>query len=119
MLRLPERFKGIGLDTVTSTGMAFYLIPWGDLHYVGPWDSPSDGRREDFRATDQEIDAILNELALMFPTFGLSRKDVVFSWAGARPRTAQEGQPLGSMEVLEHDLTNRECRTSSCSPAAC
>lgn len=107
VLRLPERFRGIGLDTVTSTGMAFYLIPWGDLHYVGPWDSPSDGRREDFRATGQEIDALLNELALLFPDLGLSRKDVVFSWAGARPRTARDGHPLGTMEVMEHDLTEK------------
>lgn len=106
VVRLPERFRGIGLDTVTSTGMAFYLIPWGDLHYIGPWDSPADGRRENFRATEAEIDAILNEMSLLFPQIGLSRKDVLFSWAGARPRTAKEGHPLGSMEVMEHDLTD-------------
>lgn len=107
VVRLPERFCGIGLDTVTSTGMAFYLIPWGDLHYIGPWDSPADGRRESFRATEEEIGAILNEMSLLFPEIDLTRKDVAYSWAGARPRTAKEGYPLGSMEVMEHDLTDR------------
>ncbi|MDR0810448.1 MAG: FAD-dependent oxidoreductase [Gemmobacter sp.] len=106
-VRLPERFRGIGFDTVTSTGMAFYLIPWGDLHYIGPWDTPATGTRENFRASGDEIDAILNEMSLLFPEIGLTRKDVLYSWAGARPRTAREGQILGSMEVMEHDLTHQ------------
>lgn len=106
--RLPERLRGIGFETVTSTGMAFYLIPWGDLHYIGPWDSPATGARENFRATPEEIDAILRELALLMPGIALKREDVLYSWAGARPRTAREGQILGSMEVMEHDLTDRE-----------
>lgn len=105
--RLPEQFRGIGFDTVTSTGMAFYLIPWGDLHYIGPWDTPATGLRENFRAAGDEIDAILQEMSLLFPDIGLSRKDVLYSWAGARPRTAREGQILGSMETMEHDLTDQ------------
>lgn len=107
VVRLPERFRGIGFDTVTSTGMAFYLIPWGDLHYVGPWDTPADGARDNFRATSDEIDAILNEISLLFPELGLTRTNVLYSWSGVRPRTARDGHPLGTMEVEEHDLTER------------
>lgn len=104
--RLPDQFRGMGFDTVTSTGMAFYLIPWGDLHYIGPWDSPATGTPEEFRATDAEIDALVNEMALLFPGVGLRREDVLYSWAGARPRTGSD-DPLGSDAVMEHDLTDR------------
>lgn len=107
VVRLPERFRGIGFDTVTSTGMAFYLIPWGDLHYIGPWDSAADGARENFHGTQDEIDAILHEVSMLFPELGLTRKDVLYSWAGVRPRTARDGHPLGTMEVEEHDLTDQ------------
>lgn len=107
VVRLPERLRGIGFDTVTSTGMAFYLIPWGDLHYVGPWDSAAEGTRDNFRGTPDEIEAILNELHMLFPDFNLTKKDVLYSWAGVRPRTARSGHPLGTMEVEEHDLTDQ------------
>lgn len=40
VLRLPESLRGIGFETVTSAGAPFYLIPWGELHYVGPWIPP-------------------------------------------------------------------------------
>lgn len=104
---LPGQFRGVGFDTVTSTGMAFYIIPWGDLHYIGPWDSPATGSPEEFRATEEEVAAILNEMALLFPGVKLARKDVIYSWAGARPRSADLTNPLGSMAVMEHDLTSK------------
>lgn len=105
--RLPAQFRGMGFDTVTSTGMAFYLIPWGDLHYIGPWDTPASGRPEDFRASEAEIEAILNEMQLLFPGVGLTREDVLYSWAGARPRSGHPSDPLGSMLVEDHDLTEK------------
>ncbi|OCC05367.1 FAD-dependent oxidoreductase [Labrys sp. WJW] len=105
VVKLPDHLRGIGFDTVTSTGMAFYFIPWNDLHYIGPWDSPADGERKNFRATEGDIDAILREINMLFPNMKLAREDVLYSWAGVRPRTADGNDPLGSMEVREHDLS--------------
>jgi glycerol-3-phosphate dehydrogenase len=105
-LRLPETLRGIGLETVTAAGAPFYLIPWGELHYVGPWDSASDGRPEGFRATEAEITAILDQLRQLFPGLSLSRDDVLYSWAGVRPRSLARDGKNSAPAVREHDLTD-------------
>ncbi|MFK0332724.1 FAD-dependent oxidoreductase [Rhizobium sp. NPDC090275] len=105
-LRLPKALAGMGFETVTPSGSPFYLIPWGDLHYVGPWDSKSDGNPEGFRANDAEISAILDQLGRFFPGFGLSRSDVLYSWAGVRPRSLGVDGKNASSSVREHDLSD-------------
>jgi len=106
VLRLPESLRGIGFETVTAAGAPFYLIPWGELHYVGPWDSASDGRPEGFRATEADIAAILKQLGRLFPGFELTREDVLYSWAGVRPRSLARDGNGSTPAVQEHDLTD-------------
>ena len=105
-LRLPEALRGIGFETVTAAGAPFYLIPWGDIHYVGPWDSASKGEAEGFRATEAEIAAILDQLKQLFPELSLSRDDVLYSWAGVRPRSLARDGKHPTPAVREHDLTS-------------
>lgn len=107
VVRLPPEYQGYGFETIMQDGAPFYVIPWGDLHYLGPKDSVSDGSPEGFRAGETEIVAILAEANVLFPALRLTRRDVLYSWAGVRPRTAAPGQRFGSMEVREHDLTDR------------
>jgi glycerol-3-phosphate dehydrogenase len=107
VVRLPAEYRGYGLETIMRDGSPFYVIPWGDLHYVGPKDSPGDGSPEGFRAAEDEIAAILAETNAAFPALKLQRGDVLYSWAGVRPRTAAAGERLGGMNVREHDLTER------------
>ncbi len=106
VVRLPETLRGIGFETVTAAGAPFYLIPWGELHYVGPWDSASDGRPEGFRPTETEILAILDQLGRLFPGFGLKREDVLYAWAGVRPRSLGQDGESSAPAVREHDLTD-------------
>lgn len=106
VVRLPESLRGIGFETVTAAGAPFYLIPWGALHYAGPWDSASDGRPEGFRASEAEIAAILDQLGRLFPGFGLRREDVLYSWAGVRPRSLARDGKGPAPAVREHDLTD-------------
>ena len=106
VLRLPPHMRGFGIETVTDSGAPFYLIPWGDLHYVGPWNSPSDGRPEGFRASEEEIAAILMQLGRMFPELPLDRDQVLYSWAGVRPRSLSPDGSGPSAAVMEHDLTS-------------
>ena len=105
VLRLPESLRGIGFETVTAAGAPFYLIPWGELHYVGPWDSASDGRPEGFRASEAEIAAILDQLGRLFPGLSPRREDVLYSWAGVRPRSLAGDGEGSAPAVREHDLT--------------
>ncbi|MCX8282048.1 FAD-dependent oxidoreductase [Phyllobacterium sp. 0TCS1.6C] len=106
VVRLPESLRGFGFETVTAAGAPFYLIPWGELHYVGPWDAVSDGRPEGFRATEAEISAILDQLGRLFPGFGLNREDVLYAWAGVRPRSLARDGRSSAPTVREHDLTD-------------
>ncbi|MGF9694279.1 FAD-dependent oxidoreductase [Rhizobium sp. 0TCS1.26] len=106
VVRLPSNLRGIGFETVTAAGAPFYLIPWGDLHYVGPWDCPADGSPEGFRATEAEISAILDQLSRLFPEIRLDRQDVLYSWAGVRPRSLSKDGRGSSSSVREHDLTS-------------
>jgi glycerol-3-phosphate dehydrogenase len=106
VVRLPESLSGIGFETVTAAGAPFYLIPWGELHYVGPWDSISDGKPAGFRATEEEIAAILGQLDRLFPGLGLGREHVLYAWAGVRPRSLCGDGKGSSPAVREHDLTD-------------
>ncbi|MBP0583092.1 FAD-dependent oxidoreductase [Labrys sp. LIt4] len=106
VVRLPQRLRGIGFETVTVAGAPFYLIPWGELHYAGPWDSPSGGGPDGFRATEAEIAAILAQIGRLFPGFGLRREDVLYAWAGVRPRSLASDGKSSSAAVREHDLTD-------------
>ncbi|RWB69979.1 FAD-dependent oxidoreductase [Mesorhizobium sp.] len=105
LVQLPPEMKGMGMETVTARGAPFYMMPWGDMHYMGPADAPADAATTEFRATDAEILEILKEANRLFPTLHLGPEDVLYSWAGVRPRTASMGKPFGSLEVREHDLT--------------
>ena len=107
LVRLPSGMRGLGMETVTARGTPFYLMPWGEFHYLGPADSPSDAVLDGFRVTDDEIARILADANALMPDLELRPEHVVYSWAGVRPRTRAEGEELGSMEVREHDLSTQ------------
>lgn len=104
-VRLPPEFRGMALETALPDGNPFYVIPWRDLHYFGPRDEPCDPLPENFRADEQTIGALLEDFGTAFPTVPLRREDVLYSWAGVRPRTAREGHADGCEAVLSHDMT--------------
>lgn len=106
LVRLPEAARGLGFETVTARGTPFYLFPWNDLHYIGPADAAADAKATEFRATDGEIAEILSDANHFFPGLNLTPDDVIYSWAGVRPRTAGVDAPMGTFEVGEHDLSD-------------
>lgn len=107
LVRLPAAARGLGFETVTERGTPFYLFPWGDLHYIGPADAAADAKTTEFRATDAEIAEILSDANHFFPGLELTPGDVIYSWAGVRPRTAGPDAPQGTFDVREHDLSDR------------
>lgn len=105
MVRLPEEFRGIGLETIMNDGMPFYLIPWDDLHFFGPVDSPADPSPENYRATEDEVAVLIAEMNRMVPSLKLKRSDVLYTWAGVRPRSWKAGgSELGTSGTTIHDL---------------
>jgi glycerol-3-phosphate dehydrogenase len=60
---------------------AVFVVPWGDLTYIGTTDTDYQGPNEDPPVTREDVDYLLD--AMRFT--GITDKDVVGSWAGLRP----------------------------------
>ncbi|WP_426572535.1 glycerol-3-phosphate dehydrogenase/oxidase [Aquihabitans sp. McL0605] len=66
---------------------AVFVVPWGDLTYIGTTDTDYDGPNEDPPVTREDVDYLLR--AMRFT--GITDKDVVASWAGLRPLVKSGG----------------------------
>jgi glycerol-3-phosphate dehydrogenase len=66
-----------------------FVVPWGDVTYIGTTDSDYDGPLDDPQCTPDDVDYLIGALnfAIEEP---VGREDVVATWAGLRPllRTA-------------------------------
>jgi glycerol-3-phosphate dehydrogenase len=60
---------------------AVFVVPWGDLTYIGTTDTDYDGSLDDPPVTRDDVDYLLR--AIRFT--GVTDQDVVGAWAGLRP----------------------------------
>jgi glycerol-3-phosphate dehydrogenase len=69
---------------------AVFVVPWGDLTYIGTTDTDYDGPNEDPPVTREDVDYLLG--AMKFT--GITDRDVVGTWAGLRPlvKSASSGR---------------------------
>lgn len=104
-LQLPPEFADWGIFTYNSLGEPLYCLPWRGIHYVGLTRTPHQGDASGVYATDPEIDWMLGETNRCLPKLGLTRADVLYSWAGVNPLTHDPEEPLGSREIKIHDLS--------------
>lgn len=103
VVKLPDDCRGQGIETISSRKEPFYLMPWGDYHFFGPTETVFDGPPEQARVLPEEVDFILAEANRVFPGFALTRKDVVYTWCGVRPRTSL-GRKTGIKSFMIHDM---------------
>ncbi|MCU7220586.1 MULTISPECIES: FAD-dependent oxidoreductase [Pseudomonas] len=92
MVRLPESYRGQGLEAFSSKGEPFYVFPWRDFHFIGPTESTFTDNPDQVRVQDSEIDYILGEANHLFPELGLTRADVQHCWCGVRPTSTLDGR---------------------------
>ncbi|WP_281932477.1 FAD-dependent oxidoreductase [Roseibium album] len=102
-LKLPIEFEGHGVFAFNRLAEPLYCLPWRDHHYVGLTRRPYSADPTNIAATDDEIDWLLSETNHCFPNLDLKRDDVLYSWAGVNPLTADPAEPLGSREIKIHD----------------
>lgn len=103
LVKLPDSCRGLGMETISSRKQPFYLMPWGDYHFFGPTQTVFEGPPEDVRVLPEEMDYVLAEANRIFPSFRLTRDDVLYSWAGVRPRTSDSSAEVMRVFTL-HDL---------------
>lgn len=104
VFRLPAAFRGLGFETMTRGGEPFYIIPWDNLHYIGPRNKAHDGSPDGFLVEEREIADLIDEANYQFPSLALRRQDMLYAWAGVRPRTARAHEPAGGHVSMMHDL---------------
>ncbi|WP_374303237.1 FAD-dependent oxidoreductase [Paracoccus sp. (in: a-proteobacteria)] len=92
MVRLPESFRGQGLEAFSTRGEPYYVFPWRDLHFIGPTETVVRDDPDTIRVTEAEVDYILAEANHLFPRLNLTRADVVHCWCGVRPTSTLDGQ---------------------------
>ena len=80
-----------------SDGRPFFIIPWLDLYLIGTTDIRYQGDLDRIKASNEEIDYLLQETNNVITTANLSREDIKFTYAGVRPLPNAEGKKPGSV----------------------
>lgn len=106
LVRLPERYRGLGLAGTNSVGEPISCLPWSDLHYIGPTETAFSGGAADVKPEEEDIQFLIAEMRKLTPGLAITRGDVVMAWAGIRPITARKGYPKGKRLPFNvvHDL---------------
>ena len=60
---------------------AVFVVPWGDLTYIGTTDTDYDGPLDNPVVTEADVKYLLDAMSFT----GVTREDIVGTWAGLRP----------------------------------
>ncbi len=85
-------------------GRVLFVLPWGDLSYIGTTDTDSAEPPEDLRVTGDDIVYLLRSVNSRFPSARLGVEDVRASWAGLRPLLLDRQGQFTSRRSREHDI---------------
>src|SRR6266576_5200726 len=90
--------------TLTSPldGRVMFVLPWGDLSYIGTTDTDEVVSPDDVRATGADAVYLLRSVNALFPDARLAPRDVVATWAALRPLLAPEREVSASQVSREH-----------------
>jgi glycerol-3-phosphate dehydrogenase len=83
-------------------GRVMFVLPWGDLSYIGTTDVDYAGPPGEVRVSPEEVRYLLRSANALFPNAHLGEEDVISSWAGVRPLLAGEPGAAASAVSREH-----------------
>src|SRR5213078_184838 len=66
-------------------GRVMFVLPWGDLAYIGTTDTDADSSPDALRVTGADVTYLLRSANAAFPDAHLGSNDVVSAWVGLRP----------------------------------
>ncbi len=90
-------------------GRVMFVLPWGELSYVGTTDTDADTSPDAVRVTADDVTYLLRSANAAFPEAHLAANDVVSVWAGLRPLLRQ-GQATPSTPAAAPSEVSREHR---------
>ena len=105
IVALPDAYRGHGVASLNRLGLPYYITPmFGNAFSIGVTETPFEGDASDVRAEEDDIDFLLAETNHILPGLGLTRRDVLRTWAGVRPLTHSEAEGGGTRDRKLHDL---------------
>jgi glycerol-3-phosphate dehydrogenase len=92
--------------TLTSPldGRVMFVLPWGDLSYIGTTDTDQVDSVDDVRASGRDVIYLLRSANALFPAARLTPRDVVATWSAVRPLLAPDHSMAASQVSREHRL---------------
>lgn len=101
-----ERIGHTAAITLTSAidGRVMFVLPWGELSYIGTTDTDTDEPPESVRATPDDVRYLLRSANAMFPNAHLTPDDVIATWSGLRPLLADPGAENTASVSREHAI---------------
>jgi glycerol-3-phosphate dehydrogenase len=85
-------------------GRVMFVLPWGNLSYIGTTDTDTSEPPDDLHVSADDIVYLLRSTNARFPSARLSVDDVRASWAGLRPLLADRDSRSASHRSREHAL---------------
>jgi len=83
-------------------GRVMFILPWGEVSYIGTTDTDDRGSPDEIRATGEDVIYLLRSANALFPQARLAPKDVISTWAGLRPLLAPEKSATPAQVSREH-----------------
>jgi glycerol-3-phosphate dehydrogenase len=85
-------------------GRVMFVLPWGDLSYIGTTDTDTSEPPDQLGITEDDLVYLLRSANSRFPSARLSLEDVRAAWAGLRPLLADDAGRTASHRSREHAL---------------
>ena len=83
-------------------GRVMFVLPWGELSYIGTTDTDADASPDAVRVTAEDVTYLLRSANAAFPNAHLAANDVVSVWVGLRPLLGQDPAASPSQVSREH-----------------
>jgi len=92
--------------TITSPidGRVMFLVPWGDLTYIGTTDTDTDDAPDEVGASADDVVYLLRSANAYYPDARLGPGDVRATWAGIRSLVGTSGAMGPSQVSREHRI---------------
>ena len=90
------------LFTSRVDGRVLFVLPWGDVTYIGTTDTDHEGPPEAVRASRADVLYLLRSVNALFPHAHLAARDVLATWSGVRPLLAGDPDAPPSAVSREH-----------------
>ncbi|MDJ0906501.1 MAG: glycerol-3-phosphate dehydrogenase/oxidase [Woeseiaceae bacterium] len=91
-----------------ADGRPFFIIPWNGLYLIGTTDIRYDGDLNHVRASDAEVDYLLDETNRVFPAAQLTRRSIHYAYSGVWPLPRRKKGPEGSITRKHIIRANRK-----------